>query len=160
MEQDNIENNLSDKQIAFCEHYITCFNATESAKRAGYSEDTAKEQGCRLLTNVHIRAYIQEKRKRLLEENKASVEYVINSLMEVADRCMQKQEVMEWDYGEKRLKPTGEYRFDSIGANKALELLGKTLGMYYDKSKNETEITIEKSKAEQLIENIGKLKTN
>ncbi len=30
----------------------------------------------------------------------------------------------------------GEYTFDSIGANKALELLGKTLGIYIDKTNN------------------------
>ena len=30
----------------------------------------------------------------------------------------------------------GEYVYDSIGVNKALELLGKTLGIYIDKTDN------------------------
>ena len=40
---------------------------------------------------------------------------------------------MEWDYEEKKLVKTGEFSFDSKGATKALELLGKHLGMYTDK---------------------------
>lgn len=155
--EDNIEvlsENLTDKQLQFCEYYLTSFNATESAKRAGYSEDCATEQGSRLLTYAKVRAYIQEKRKRLLEENKVSVEYVISSLMDVVDRCMQKQEVKEWDYQSKELKRTGEYRFDSIGANKALELLGKTLGLYYDKKT--VDVNIEQSKLDKLIDNVNK----
>lgn len=47
------------KQKRFCEEYITDLNATQAAKRAGYSEDTAKSQGQRLLTNVDIQRYVQ-----------------------------------------------------------------------------------------------------
>jgi phage terminase small subunit len=57
-------------------------------------------------------------------------QWVISRLMSVADRCMQAEEVKD-----KRGDPTGEYRFDSIGATRALELLGKTLNMF-DGGKN------------------------
>lgn len=46
--------NLSPKQRLFVEAYLACWNATEAAKRAGYSEATARQQGSRLLTNVDI----------------------------------------------------------------------------------------------------------
>lgn len=49
---------LNEKQKAFCEHYASTFNATESAKRAGYSEKTARSIGQRLLTYVDIQNYL------------------------------------------------------------------------------------------------------
>lgn len=50
---------LNDKRQAFVEHYLQCWNATEAARRAGYSEKTANQQGPRLLVNVGIQAAIQ-----------------------------------------------------------------------------------------------------
>lgn len=51
---------LNPNQKKFCEYYIKNGNASESAKLAGYSENSAKEQGARLLTNDNIKSYIQE----------------------------------------------------------------------------------------------------
>lgn len=52
---------LTNKQRAFVEEYLACgFNASEAARRAGYSENTARQQGQRLLTNVDIAAAIQQ----------------------------------------------------------------------------------------------------
>lgn len=51
---------LTDKQRLFCIYYIKSFNATQSAIKAGYSEDTAHVQGPRLLGNVRVREEIQK----------------------------------------------------------------------------------------------------
>lgn len=51
-------------------------------------------------------------------------EWVISRLMKVVDRCMQAEPVMV--QGE----PTGEYKFDSTGANNALKMLGDTMGLF------------------------------
>ena len=45
---------LTTKQRLFVEAYLANPNATEAARRAGYSEKTARSQGQRLLTNVDI----------------------------------------------------------------------------------------------------------
>lgn len=45
---------LTDKQALFVREYLACLNAAEAARRAGYSEHTARQQGQRLLTNVDI----------------------------------------------------------------------------------------------------------
>lgn len=50
---------LSYKRRVFVEEYLRCWNATEAAKRAGYSPRTARSQGQRLLTNVDIQAAIK-----------------------------------------------------------------------------------------------------
>lgn len=51
---------LSLKQQKFCEYYVELGNATEAAKRAGYSEKTAYSQGQRMLKNVETQKYINE----------------------------------------------------------------------------------------------------
>lgn len=52
-------------------------------------------------------------------------EWVITRLMQVADRCMQAEPVLD-----KEGCPTGEYQFNSNGANQALKMLGDTLGLF------------------------------
>lgn len=53
-------NDLNPRQRAFCEHYAECGNAAEAARKAGYSEKTARAIGQRLLTDVDIREYIRK----------------------------------------------------------------------------------------------------
>jgi hypothetical protein len=45
---------LTNKQRLFVEYYLQTWNASEAARRAGYSEKTAHSQGPRLLENVEI----------------------------------------------------------------------------------------------------------
>jgi phage terminase small subunit len=51
---------LTDKQRAFVAHYLTCWNAAEAARRAGYSEKTARAIGAENLTKPDIQAAITE----------------------------------------------------------------------------------------------------
>lgn len=46
------------RQQVFISEYLKCFNKAEAARRAGYSEKTAREIGRKLLTNVDIKAEI------------------------------------------------------------------------------------------------------
>ena len=64
---------LNEMQKAFADYYIETANATESAKRAGYSEKTARSQGQRLLTNVDIKIRIQEISDELKSEKIADI---------------------------------------------------------------------------------------
>lgn len=52
-------------------------------------------------------------------------EWVISRLMSVVDRCMQSEPVLD-----KKGEPTGEFQFDSSGANTALRMLGDTMGLF------------------------------
>lgn len=51
---------LNARQKAFCEYYVACGNATEAAKKAGYSDSYAKNRIHELLKNVGICGYIEE----------------------------------------------------------------------------------------------------
>ena len=51
---------LTPKELLFANKYLTNdFNATEAAIDAGFSENTARQQGSRLLTKVNIKEYIK-----------------------------------------------------------------------------------------------------
>ena len=100
---------LTPKQERFCAEYLVDYNATQAAVRAGYSEKTAGSAGNRLLKNV------------------------VMKLIETLEQCMSAVPVMEWSAEEHRKIPTGEYQFDSRGAAKCLELIGRHLGMFEDK---------------------------
>lgn len=52
---------LTPKQKKFCEWYIKTGNATEAAKKAGYSEKTAAYIGAENLRKPQISAYIAER---------------------------------------------------------------------------------------------------
>lgn len=52
---------LSPKQQVFVEEYLTTWNATEAARRAGYSEKTARAIGHENLTKPDIAAEIQRR---------------------------------------------------------------------------------------------------
>ncbi|MGL5427759.1 MAG: terminase small subunit [Cetobacterium sp.] len=54
------DRNLTEKQRKFCVYYMQSFNATQSAIKAGYSKDSAMEQGCRLLRNIKVKEYLTE----------------------------------------------------------------------------------------------------
>jgi phage terminase small subunit len=71
---------LSKKQKCFVEHYLRCWNASEAARRAGYSERTAGAQGSRLLKKVEIAKEI----KRRLEDMTLSADEVLVRLGEQA----------------------------------------------------------------------------
>jgi phage terminase small subunit len=60
-------------------------------------------------------------------------EWVLTNLKDVADKCMQAKEVEIYNRDTKQMEATGEYVFDSRGANRALELIGKHNGMFVDR---------------------------
>lgn len=124
---------LTDKQQRFIDEYLLDLNATRAAIRAGYSERTAQEQSSRLLSNVIISARIQERKQELSIKTQLTQEWVLENLKDVVEKSMQAVEVEKWDYEDKCMVGTGEYVFDSKGANRALELIGKHLGMFKDR---------------------------
>lgn len=70
---------LTPKQRKFIDEYFACgMNATEAAKRAGYSEDTAYSIGWENLRKPEIQAEIE----RLFQENTLSAKEVLARLSE------------------------------------------------------------------------------
>lgn len=55
------QKHLTNKQKVFIDEYVKCFNASEAARRAGYSEKTAGSIGAENLTKPEIKAAIEAK---------------------------------------------------------------------------------------------------
>ena len=116
---------LNEKQKQFCEEYIIDLNGTQAAIRAGYSAKTANEQAAQLLAKLSIQEYICELKNKRSERVKYSQDELMRDILEVKNRCMQANPVLDKDGNE-----TGIWKFDSNGANKALDMLAKHVGFY------------------------------
>lgn len=116
---------LNEKQKQFCEEYIIDLNGTQAAIRAGYSKKTANEQAAQLLAKLSIQEYIQNIKNKRSERVKYSQDELMRDILEVKNRCMQANPVLDKEGNE-----TGIWKFDSNGANKALDMLAKHVGFY------------------------------
>ena len=74
---------LSTKQKEFADEYIICGNATQAAIEAGYSVNYAKSQSHKLLVNVGVKSYIDERLKEIESEKTASIKEVMEYLSSV-----------------------------------------------------------------------------
>ena len=119
---------MTDKQKRFVEEYLVDLNATQAAIRAGYSKKTAYSIGQENLNKPEIASALTAAIKNRSERTEINQDWIIERLVEVVGRTMQHEEVLD-----RQGKPTGEFRFDSAGANRALKLLGQHLGMFGDK---------------------------
>jgi phage terminase small subunit len=126
---------LTDQQKAFCDEYLKHFNATKAAISVGYSETSARSQASQILALDDVSLYIQDRQAEISKEAEVDAVWVRKRFKLISDRCMQAVPVMEFIDGE--LVPSGEWKFDSSGANKATEALGKIMGVF-EKDNNQS----------------------
>lgn len=129
---------LTDKQTAFVREYLVDLNATQAAIRAGYSERTASRIGPQLLGKTWVREAIEKAQAKRARRVEVTQDYVLSNLVEVVERTMQRAPVMDRK-GEQVTDEEGRavWTFDAKGANRALELLGKHLGIFADRVRAE-----------------------
>lgn len=152
---------LNIKQQLFCDWYIKIGHVTNAAINAGYSKKTAYSIGSELLKKPEIREYIKQ-RKTELEEllgfNKATI---IQDLLDIKDKSMQATPVMYYNPKERAYEQKTEenekgeemglYQYDSQGAIKAIENIGKMMD-YYAPEKTE-DITPLENKPSAIVIN-------
>lgn len=161
---------LTAKQEMFVQEYLIDLNATQAAIRAGYSTATAKEIGCKLLTKVNIRACIDAALAERSKRTGINQDRVIQELARIGffkatdavnvNKATLKEDISEDDaavIASVKVKTVSGDAFDSTEREikfadklKALELLGKHLGMFKDK----VEVSVideEKSKLDSVI---------
>ena len=113
---------------AFAQGLAKGLTADEAYERAGYKRN--RKNASRLKTNEDIGARVVELQSLAAETVVVDRAWVIARLHENVERSMQREEVVIGG------QPTGEYTYQGSVANKALELLGKELGMFVDRSEN------------------------
>ena len=133
---------LTDKQRKFVSEYLKDLNATQAAIRAGYSERNASKIGPELLGKTGVRAAIEAAQAQREKRTLVTVDYVVSSLREVAERCLQKSPVTNAK-GKQVQDEQGRdvWKFDSAGANRAHELLGKHVNAFGERKEETPEDT-------------------
>lgn len=138
---------LTPKQKRFCQEYLIDSNATQAAIRAGYSKKTAGAIGEENLRKPEISVVIDALNKKREQRTEITADYVLKNLKEVVERCLERAPVMVRE-GRQMVQLTDDegrdvWQFDSGGANKALELLGKHLKLFTDKVEHSGKLTLE-----------------
>jgi phage terminase small subunit len=125
-----MEKLLSHKEKCFAEHYLSTFNATDAATKAGYSDRTARQIGYENLTKPYIQNYIREKSEDKLARLGITQEKVLAELAAIAF-----SKVTDFLNDDWTLKPINEIPKSKLGAinfqKKKKGLMVKT----YDKVK-------------------------
>jgi phage terminase small subunit len=144
---------LTEKQRRFVDEYLIDLNATQAAIRAGYSVKTAREQASQNLTKLNIQQAISEKMAERSKRTGVNQDRIVLELAKIAfvnaadvidseDATIKAGATADDTAAIQSVKvkviPTkeGEGVEREIRLNdklKALELLGKHLGMWNDK---------------------------
>lgn len=144
---------MTKKQKRFIEEYLIDLNATQAAIRAGYSPETAQEQGSRLLSNVMVsngiaKAIAERSKRTGINQDRVVYELakiaLVNpgKVINIQDATIRKDATDE-DLAavqsikvKKSYSETGEMTEREVRMSdkvRALELLGRHLGMWNDK---------------------------
>lgn len=162
---------LTDKQQRFVDEYLIDLNATQAAIRAGYSVRTANEQGAQNLAKLSIQDAISRKMAARSRRTGVNAERVVLELAKVAFAKMTdivdsngriKEdaspddlaciESIKYKESDNEYGGSVEREVKIASKLKALELLGKHLGMWSDKFN----VTVEKSeKLDDIISQLG-----
>lgn len=129
----NVMPKLTEKQKRFADYYIETGNITESAVRAGYSKNYANAQGYKMLENVGIKQYIDERLKEMDEKRIMKAEEVMQLLTAIA-RNEVTEDVVVFNEGMTAIEQKGMSAKDRL---KALELIGKRYAMWTEKQQVE-----------------------
>ncbi len=109
---------MTPKQQRFVEEYLVDLNATQAAMRAGYSAKGATVRGSELLANRNVTEAISAAQKARSKETGTTAAWVLEELKKVYEASMERND--------KGLSA-------NLGAaNRALELLGRHIGMWKD----------------------------
>lgn len=120
---------LTDKQKAFCDYYIITLNASESARRAGYSPKTAECIGSENLQKPYLRAYIDEQLKKKQDKRIATADEVLMFLSSIMRGEITEQSPLVLGKTFKVLDKEPSIR-DRVRAG---ELLGKRYALFTEK---------------------------
>ncbi len=164
---------MTPKQKRFADEYMIDLNATAAAIRAGYSAKTACEQGARLLANVKIADYIKQRMAERERRTEITQDRVVQELATIAFADMA-DFVQVVDDGSEvvaleldKIPPDKRGAIASIkqGANgievrlndkvKALELLGRHLGMYNDRLQLSGRVDVGAHKLDAILEQLS-----
>lgn len=114
---------LTEKQKRFIDEYLIDLNATAAAARAGYKDPN---KGRQLVTKSNVSQAIAERLKDRQQRTEITQDYVLRNLKKIAEKSMGYSDAPHQQ-----------------AATKALELLGKHLGMFRESVQMDGELRIQ-----------------
>jgi len=126
------------KQQRFVDEFPLDLNATQAALRAGYSPRTSGQIGYENLKKPEIveaihAAFIERQRRTEITQD-----WVVDTLREIVMRSMRIVPALRQNG-----TPVGDFTFNPTAATRALELLGRHLGMWRPIGTEEDPLTIQ-----------------
>lgn len=163
---------LTEKQKRFAEEYLVDLNATQAAIRAGYSPDTANEQGSRLLANVNVKSTVDKMIAERSRRTGINADRVIREIAKIAfvnagevvdlDTALLMDKISDDDMAAIQSVKVKTFGEDGVEREvkladklKALELLGKHLGLFKDKLEVDGSIKAEMSALSGILKQLG-----
>lgn len=145
------KNKLTPKQQLFVSEYMKTGNATEAAKRAGYackSDHAFEVQGNRMLRNAEVLRALESRQKKRNDRLELEEDFELRKACKVLEMCMEPEKVYDMN-GDPVEDGLGHYvmRFDSKGANTAIQTIAKLRGKFVQK--------IQVGLADNLAEELG-----
>lgn len=130
----------------FADEYIELGNAYQAAINAGYSENYAKAQSSKLLENVVIKTYIDNRLKEIDSKKIISQKEIMELLSSIARGESTEQTLIGVGEGRQEVIETRTTDKDRM---KAMDMLMKRFGMQYsDLEIKKQETQIQKTKTE------------
>ena len=120
---------LTPKQEAFAQAYVLTGNACEAYRRS-YDCSRMKQKilepvASKMLAHPKVSTRIADLRSNIAERSEITVEKILRGLWDNYQKAMQYTPVLDH-----KGEPAGEYRYDGAVVNRALELMGRHLGMF------------------------------
>lgn len=137
---------MTEKQKRFCDEYLIDCNATRAYKAVYQnvkSDETAKSAASRLLTNVNVKKYIDDRMEELHNEKTADAQEVIEYLTSVLRGESTAQEIVVEGTGDGCSEArTMEKSPSEKERLKAAELLGKRYSLFTDKVETDVDMDL------------------
>lgn len=142
---------LTEKQERFIDYYIVTGNATEAARKAGYSERSAKQIGNENLTKLD--SFIKERLEELEDKRIAKADEVLKYLTAAMRGEIDEEVVVTENIGDFMSEArVVKKQLSAKERIKAAELLGKRYSLFTEK----VDMNVEKSeKLADIIDQLG-----
>lgn len=105
---------LTLKQARFVDEYLVDLNATQAAIRSGYSENTAEQQGSRLLSNAKVAAAVAERQADRVKRTEITQDRVLQELARIGFADI--RDLFEWDVESATFIPSRDLTEDQAAA--------------------------------------------
>ena len=164
---------LTPKQQRFADEYLIDLNATQAAIRAGYSTNSAKEIGCENLSKPNIREYIDKEMAERSRRTGISQDRVLQELARIAfvkvtdlvdpetgevsdfasddDLAVIQGIKIKQSWGESGSSVEREVKI--ADKSRALEQIGRHLGMFNDRLK--VDANVNNKKFDDIVSQLG-----